>query len=98
MSSGATQAEMCFAQAYHRCSAATLSDSFTNVDCGASYSFVIEPYGFTCALGMISIISGRTPLSGVPELGYCGGVRLEANGLRVLDCQGIGDVFVAGGA
>jgi hypothetical protein len=98
-SPGATQAETCFAQAYHRCSAATLSASFVNVDYGASYSFVIEPYGFTCAVGVIAHMSGaHNPFSGIPGVGYCGGMRLEANGLRMLDCQSIGDVFVPGGA
>jgi hypothetical protein len=81
--SEARPAETCFANAYHRCSAATLSVS----DLAGTHSFVIEPYGFTCAIGVIGNL----------RAGYCGSVRLEAKGLRVLNCQGIGDVFVPGG-
>lgn len=98
-SSGATQAETCFVQAYQHCSAATLDASFVDLDYNADYKFVIEPYGFTCAIGVLWRRSSHAPslLSG-PGIGYCGGVRLEANGLRVLGCQSIGDVFVQGGA
>ncbi|HEY1388014.1 MAG TPA: hypothetical protein VGF38_05675 [Ktedonobacterales bacterium] len=99
-SSGATQAETCFAQAYQHCSAATLGASFIDLDYSASYTFVIEPYGFTCAVGALWRRSGHTPFpfSGGPGIGYCGGVQLAANGLSVRGCQSIGDVFVPGGA
>lgn len=96
-SPGATEAETCFAQAYQHCSAATLAASFTNLDVSPSYTFVIEPYGFTCAVGTLWQTGGRVPFSGSPGIGYCGSVRLEANGLRVLGCEYIGNVFVPGG-
>jgi len=90
---------MCFAQAYQHCSAATLGASFLDIDYNADYTFVIEPYGFTCAIGALWRRSGHAPpLFSGPGIGYCGDVRLETNGLRVLGCQGIGDVFVPDGA
>jgi hypothetical protein len=95
-SSGATQAEACFFHAYQHCTAATLNASITKVDFGASYRFVIEPYGFTCVVGAIWTERSRPLLSGIPQLGYCGSVQLDAKGLHVLGCQGIGDVFVPG--
>jgi hypothetical protein len=97
-SSGATQAEACFFHAYQHCTATTLNASITDVDFSANYRFVIEPYGFTCAVGAIWTSRGHTLFNGIPEIGYCGSVRLETNGLRVLGCQGVGDVFVPGNA
>lgn len=96
-SSDATRAETCFAQAYQRCSAAKLAASFTDVDSKASYTFVIEPYGFTCAVGVFWSVGGTRLFSGGPGIGYCSGLRLEANGLRVLGCQSVGTIFVPGG-
>jgi hypothetical protein len=52
-SSDATLVETCFAQAYRRCTAATLNADFFEVDYNPSYHFVIEPYGFTCAIGAL---------------------------------------------
>ncbi|HEY7342851.1 MAG TPA: hypothetical protein VH591_18405 [Ktedonobacterales bacterium] len=98
-SSDATQAETCFVHAYQHCSAATLSASFVNLDVSASYSFVIEPYGFTCAVGALWNRGSRAPfgIGNGPGIGYCGSVRLEADGLRILGCQFLGDVLVPGG-
>lgn len=97
-SSDATQVETCFARAYQRCSATTLTASFVDLDVGASYSFVIEPYGFTCAVGAHWNQSSRALfIANGPGIGYCGSMRLEADGLRVLGCQFIGDVLVPGG-
>jgi hypothetical protein len=92
-SSDAAQAETCFAQAYQRCAPATISASFVDLDYSARYTFVIEPYGFTCAVGALWNVGRRSPL-GNAGVGYCGGVRLQADGLHVLGCQQIGDVGI----
>lgn len=92
--SDATQAVTCFAQAYHRCSAAKVTHSVDELDYSASYTFVIEPYGFTCAVGVIWNRGGLTPFNNGAGIGYCSSVRLDAGSLEVLGCQNIGDVFV----
>jgi hypothetical protein len=92
-----TRVETCFVQAYHRCTAATLYAGFFDFDYNPSYRFVIEPYGFTCALGALWNFPSRTPLFEGSGFGYCDGVQLDAKGFRVLGCQSIGDVLVPGG-
>ena len=92
----ATLVETCFVQSYHRCTAATLYASFFDFDSGANYRFVIEPYGFTCAIGAIWDFPSARLFVGSSGFGYCDGVQLDAKGLRVLGCQSIGDVLVPG--
>ena len=93
----ATLVETCFAQAYRRCIAATLNADFFDFDYNPSYHFVIEPYGFTCAIGALWDFPSPRPFVGGPGFGYCDSVQLDTKGLRVLGCQRIGDVLVPGG-
>jgi hypothetical protein len=85
-----SQAETCLAQAYQHCSAARLTATDQEVDSSSSNTFVIEPYGFTCAIGLLWHSGGRIALSGV---GYCSSLHQDADGsLRVLGCQYVGNV------
>jgi hypothetical protein len=92
---GATRAETCLTRAYQHCALASLGVDFTGVDTGESYVFVVEPYGFTCAIGAIGHGSGaRGPLPIPIGDGFCtGGMQLGQDGLHVRGCPS-GDVLV----
>jgi hypothetical protein len=93
---GGTRAETCFAQAYRRCSPATIGADFRNLDYSATYSFVIEPYGFACAIGVLWNGGSTRPFGGSAGVGYCSSARQEADGLQVLGCQSLGDITLPG--
>lgn len=99
-SSNATLAEACFARAYRRCSAASLGVTEVALDGGSTNEFVIEPFGFACAIG--DLWRGRGLVVVPPFLGagfgYCGGLHAEQTGLRVTGCPNGGDVVVPGGS
>lgn len=59
---------------------------------------MIEPYGFTIAIGALWDFPSPRPFVGGSGFGYCDSVQLDAKGLRVLGCQSIGDVLVPGGS
>lgn len=96
---GARTGEQCFARAYQQCSVATLDVSSAGLEANDAHRFVIEPYGFTCAVGDIwRIPSGITVPHLTNGVGLCfGGVHQKSDGLHVVGCQSTGDYFVPGG-
>lgn len=93
-STGAQQAESCFAHAYQTCSPATLTASINAVDSGTTHTFTIQNSAGSCTV-TDTAQTRVIPRPAGPATTYsCGGVSQMSSGLVVSGCGSEGDVTV----
>lgn len=92
-----TAAEDCFAIAYYRCQAATLTVRQSGIDTILTQTFVVEPalaFVLPCGLADVwsnSVDAGRIRRSGTES---CQGLTQQPDGLLFQGCGQLGDIVV----